>query len=200
MADVEREQDEAVSQMPKKSSAVLGLLLGLGFLLAASGCLYLGTVGSADARVQSADYHRAPGCTPSGAASSGLPPCTFQAMKVTSKNQIDGGEDAPDIYKLGLSRSGGTEQEVTLFGPEKADLFAHVAVGGAVQVKSWQGQILILTIPGWHCGTPDHPDAQVDSGNKSLFAGGFFVLIGGLTLFYSGRAYKNRDRVIEGTN
>lgn len=195
----EREQDEAASHVPKKSSAVLGLLLGFGFALAAAGCLYNGTAGTVDARVQSADYHRAPGCTPTGVASSGLPPCVFQTMKVTSKNQIDGGEDAPDTYKLSLSQSSGAGQELTLFGPEKADLFAHVSIGTSIQVKSWQGQILILTIPGWHCGTPDHPDAQVDSGNKSLFAGGFFVLLGGLTLFYSGRAYKNRNRVVEGT-
>ena len=189
----EAEQDEAASQMPKKSSAVLGLLLGFGFLLAAIGCLYLGTVGTANARAQSADYHRAPGCTPNGVASSGLPPCVFQTMTVTSKNQIDGGEDSPDTYTLGLSRSSGPGQEVTLFGPEKADLFAHVITGSPVQVKIWQGQILILTIPGWHCGTPDHPDAQVDSGNKSLFAGGFLAILSGLTLFYSGRAYKNRN-------
>ena len=188
---------EVSSQMPAKSSAILGLLLGFGFVLCAMGCLYLGTAGTADARVQSAEYHRAPGCTPNGVVSSGLPPCIFQAMTITSKNQIDGGEDSPDTYKLGLRQSAGAGQEVTLFGPEKADLFAHVSVGSPVQVKSWQGQILILTIPGWHCGTPEHPDAGVDSGNKSLYMSGFLMLLSGVTLFYSGRSYKNAKRDAE---
>lgn len=189
MADTKQEPDQAEPQMSKKSKVTLAFFGGFALMLAALGCFYLGTIGTVDARAQAADYHRAPGCTPSGVMSSGLPPCVFQTMTVTAKDATDDGNDGVD-YTVGVRPPGGVEQEIPLYGRDKVEFFAHVTVGELVQVKTWQGQILILTIPGWHCGTPGHPDAQVYKGNEALVIGCFSALASGWALFYGWRAYK----------
>ena len=189
---MEETEEAKQGETRQGSSANLLLFFGPMVMLAGLSLVYLTRADITQGAAQSADYHRAPGCTPTGVASSGLPPCKFQTMTVTAKNQIDG-DEGPDTYKLGLRPTGGAAQEVVLVGSEKANLFAQVAVGGTVQVKTWQGQILILTVPGWHCGTPDHPDAQLASAQKQAALGGFFALLGGVGTFYGWRIHKKKQ-------
>ena len=182
MEEAEQKPDQ-IQRTRKQDLAAVLLLLCPCLVLAGLSLVYVAQIDVAEGAAQSADYHRAPGCTPTAVASSGLPPCQMQMMTVTTKNQVDGG-DGPDTYKLGLRSPGGAGQEVTLVGPSKSNLFASVGVGGTVQAKVWQGEILILNVPGWHCGTPNHPDAQLASGERSLVAGGLCTLLGGFGLFY----------------
>lgn len=184
MEDTDEQERKRTAQPENERMALYLLLLCPFVILGGLGLAYVAQGDIAEGAAKSADYHRAPGCTPTGVASSGLPPCTLQAMTVTTKNQQEGDEGTPNTYTLGLRPPGGAEQEVKLVGPDKSSLFNSVAVGGTVTAKMWQGDILVLTVPGWHCGTPIHPDAQLASGRNMLKGGGVFAAAGVIGTFY----------------
>ena len=196
MEDTDEQEAKRVAQLEKETIAPYLLFLCPLITLAALSWVYLAGADITEGAAQSADYRRAPGCTPTGVASSGMPPCMLQTMTVVSKRVDDGAaEVAPDTYSLGLRSPGGAEQVVRLVGPDKANLFASVAVGGNVTAKIWQGDVLILTVPGWHCGTSVHPDAKLSDGRNMLIMGGVFALMGCSGTFYGWRARKRQDAV-----
>lgn len=196
MEDTDEQESGQTKESKRKSLSITLLLLGPCLLLVGLFLAYAAQADITAATVQSTDYHRAPGCTPTAIASSGLPPCTLQAMTVTTKNKQEGDEGAPDTYTLGLRPLGGAEQEVKLVGADKSSLFDSVAVGGTVTAKIWQSDILVLTIPGWHCGTPIHPDAQLASGRNMLIGGGVFAAAGVIGTFYGWRTRRKKSSSI----
>ena len=194
MEDTDEQEAKRVAQLEKETIAPYLLFLCPLITLAALSWVYLAKADIDEGAAQSADYHRAPGCTPTGVASSGMPPCMLQTMTVVSKRvDEEAAEVAPDTYSLGLRSPGGAEQEVKLVGPDKANLFASVAVGGVVTAKIWQGDVLILTVPGWHCGTSIHPDAKLADGRNTLITGSVLAMLGSAGTFYGWRVRKKKQ-------
>ena len=193
MEDTDEQEAKRIAQSEKETIAPYLLFLCPLITLAALSWVYVARADIAEGAAQSADYHHAPGCTPTSVASSGLPPCMLQTMTVASKRVDDGGDVGPDTYSLGLRSPGGAEQEVRLVGPDKSNLFGSVAVGGVITAKVWQGDVLTLTVPGWHCGTSVHPDAKLANGRNMLIMGGVFALVGCSGTFYGWRARKRQD-------